>query len=282
MTDSQLSPLGRFERLLLCTDGSEFSIGAVRVGIAMAKKSGAHVTALSMVRTNPEYEALAPALVAKADREARDTVLAVQRQAEAEGVHCTPMVAHGEDPYREILDRAEQLNVDLVVMGRRGRRGLARLMVGDATAKVAGLAKCSVMVVPRAAEMWHSRILLGTDGSRSSDAAAVAAAKIARCCAAPLTVVGALVPSHSQARQQEGREAVERTVGALESDGLEVNGVVSRGEADQVIIDSARQNGADLIVIGSHGRTGLGKVLIGSVSERVIGKASCPVLVVKL
>jgi len=36
-----------------------------------------------------------------------------------------------------------------------------------------------------------------------------------------------------------------------------------------------------LIVIGSHGRTGFKRLLLGSVAERVIGRAACPVLVVK-
>ena len=281
MAASQLSPLGRFESVLICTDGSEFSAGAVRVGVALSQKSGATAIAMSMVRTNPEYEALAPQLVAEAGAAARTHVAVVQSQAMAAGVSCTPLVVSGDDPPAEIIAQAEKLNVDLVVMGRRGRRGLARLMVGDATAKVAGLARCSVLVVPKAAAMWHGRVLLATDGSRSSDAAAVAALAVARCCAVPVTVVGALVPSHSPARQQEGRDAVTRTVEALRAEGIEVEGIEQAGEADEVIIATARDRAADLIIVGSHGRTGLGKVLIGSVSERVIGKATCPVMVVK-
>jgi nucleotide-binding universal stress UspA family protein len=117
--------------------------------------------------------------------------------------------------------------------------------------------------------------------SRFSDAAAVSAAKIAECCTAPITVVSALVPSHSEQRQQEGREAVERTTAQLRQDGLDVEGVALPGEADEVIIKLAEDKGADLIVVGTYGRTGFGKVLLGSVSERVIGKAKCAVLVVK-
>lgn len=277
----QLSPLGRFEKLLVCTDGSEFSAGAVRVAVAMATKTQAHLTALAMVRTNPEYEALAGALVEKAATEARANVAAVAKLATAAGIACTPMVVSGEDPHREIVTQAEALDVDAVVMGRRGRRGLARLMVGDATAKVVGMAKCSVFVVPKAAEMWSRRVLLATDGSRCSDAAAVAAARIAECCTMPVTVVSALVPSHNAARRQEGRDAVARTVEQLRRQGVAAEGLTVEGEADQVVVDAAAATGADLIVVGTHGRTGLGKVLIGSVSERVIGKAACPVLVVK-
>jgi hypothetical protein len=166
-------------------------------------------------------------------------------------------------------------------MGQQGRRGLARMMVGHATVKVIGAARCSVLAVPVGAGMWQNRILLGTDGSRFSDAAAVSAAKIAHCCAAPITVISALVPSHSEQRQQEGREAVARTTAHLLREGLEVEGVALPGEADEVIIRLAEEKGADLIVVGTHGRTGFGKVLVGSVSERVIGKAKCAVLVVK-
>lgn len=280
MTD-QLSPLARFDRILLASDASEFSAGAIRVAIAMAQKSGAQLLAMTMVRTNPEYEAYAPELVRKAGQEASAHLEGVVAQAGPAGVKATPVVCSGDDPYREICEQAEQHNVDLIVMGRRGRRGLARLMVGDATAKVIGYARCSVLVVPRAGEMWKNRILLGTDGSRYSDAAAVAAAKIAHCCAAPVTVVSALVPSHSDKRQQEGRDAAQRTAELMRREGLDVEGIALPGEADQVVVDTAKQKGCDLIVVGTHGRTGFGKVLMGSVSERVVGRAECPVLVVK-
>jgi len=278
---SELSPLARFETILLASDGSHFSDGAIRLGISMAQRSGARLTAMTMVKTNPEYEALAPELVQKAGREAKLHLDDLVRRAAAEGVECSTLVRHGDDPPREIVQAARDLNVDLVVMGRRGRRGLARLMVGDATAKVIGTGPCSVLVAPQAAEMWHRRVLLGTDGSRFGDAAAVAAGRIAHCCSAPLTVVSALVPSHSEQRQQEGRDAVERTVALLRRDGLDVEGVALPGEADQVILDVAAEREADLLVLGSHGRTAFGKAMMGSVSERVIGKARCAVLVVK-
>jgi nucleotide-binding universal stress UspA family protein len=187
----------------------------------------------------------------------------------------------GDSPHQEIVAAADELNADLIVMGQQGRRGLARMMVGHATVRVIGAAQCSVLAVPVGADMWHNRILLGTDGSRFSDAAAVSAARIAQCCEAPISVVSALVPSHSERRQQEGREAVERTTAQLRQDGLDAEGVVLPGEADDVIIKLADEKGADLIVVGTHGRTGFGKVLLGSVSERVMGKAKCAVLVVK-
>jgi nucleotide-binding universal stress UspA family protein len=53
------------------------------------------------------------------------------------------------------------------------------------------------------------------------------------------------------------------------------------GPASRTIVDLAAEWRAGLIVMGSHGRTGLKRLLMGSVTERVVGQASCPVLVVK-
>jgi len=277
----QLSPLARFEKILVATDGSSFSADAVKVAIAMCVKSGAHLYPFSMVLTNPEYEALAPELVQKASEDVKAHLDAIVAEANQQGVGSTITMRPGDRPHAEIVAAAEEINADLIVMGQQGRRGLARMMVGDATFRVIGSATCSVLSVPVSAGMWRHRILLGTDGSRFADAAAVSAAKIAHCCVAPITVVSALVPSHSKQRQQEGRDAVERTTAQLRQEGLDVEGVVLPGEADDVIIRLAKEKGADLIVVGTHGRTGFGKVLLGSVSERVIGKAKCAVLVVK-
>ena len=278
---SQLSPTGRFEKILLATDASGFGAGAVRVAIAFAKKSGARIIAMTMVRTNPEYEAYAHDLVERAEEDAWNYLETVVASAAAAGVTCEPMLRRGEDPSREIVEAEVEIHPDLLVTGRRGSRGLARMAVGDATIKAIGHGHCSVLVVPRAAEMWTRQILIGTDGSRYGDAAAVAAGAVARTCAVPVTVVGAMVPSHSETRQEDGRRAVERTVALLQKEGIEAEGVIAPGEADTVIVATAQSRNADLIVLGSYGRTGLGRALVGSVCERVIGQALCPVLAVR-
>ncbi len=227
----QLSPLARFEKILVATDGSSFSADAVKVAIAMCVKSGARLYPFAMVLTNPEYEALAPELVQKASEDVKAHLDSIVAEAAHQGVGATMLMRLGDRPDAEIAAAADEINADLVVMGQQGRRGLARMMVGDATIRVIGSATCSVLSVPVGAAMWRKRILLGTDGSRFADAAAVSAAKIAHCCVAPITVVSALVPSHSQVRQQEGREAVERTTELLRQDGLDVrrSGTTRRG-----------------------------------------------------
>lgn len=55
--------------------------------------------------------------------------------------------------------------------------------------------------------------------------------------------------------------------------------VMSGAPADK-IVEVADQEGVDLIVMGTHGRKGLEHAIFGSVCEKVIRKASCPVIAI--
>ncbi len=63
--------------------------------------------------------------------------------------------------------------------------------------------------------------------------------------------------------------------------GLDVEDVITRGEAASEIVRIAKERAVDLIVISSHGRTGIDRMLFGSTAEAVVRYAHCPVLVVK-
>jgi len=60
--------------------------------------------------------------------------------------------------------------------------------------------------------------------------------------------------------------------------GLEIDIDLAEGDPASEILKVARQRHCDMIVMGTHGRTGLRHLLMGSVAERIVRKASCPVL----
>jgi len=279
MTAINLLQPGNFERIMLATDGSEYSEGAVRVAIEMTRRHNAKLLILSIAIYSPEYASLVPDLEEIATEKAQAIVQKTVEQAR--GTNYEVVVKLANDPYRGIVEAAEEQRADIIVMGRRGRRGLARLMVGDATAKVVGGAPCAVLVVPKSANIWDKRIMVATDGSRYGDAATLVAAAVAKGKSYPLTAVSAVVASHSAERRSEAEAAVQRVKDGLVGSGIEVSGIVEEGRPEQVIIAKARETGADLIVMGTHGRTGMDRILLGSVSERVIGQAECPVLLVR-
>jgi len=53
---------------------------------------------------------------------------------------------------------------------------------------------------------------------------------------------------------------------------------VIEGSAAPVILDRAGDLSSDLIVMGTHGRSGFERLVLGSITEKVLRKASCPVL----
>ena len=57
---------------------------------------------------------------------------------------------------------------------------------------------------------------------------------------------------------------------------------VIEGEPFLEILQRAKKESVDLIVMGTHGRTGLDHILFGSTAERVVRKAPCPVLTIRL
>jgi len=282
MDDSQLSPTGRIERILLASDGSEYCADAERVALAMTEKCGGTLQITSVVITNPAAESVAPDQIQAAEQEARALLDRLHAEAVQRGIASETILRRGLDPHVEIVTAAEKNGSDVIVMGRRGKRGLMQRMIGDATSKVVGGAQCSVLVVPEGAGMWRKRILLATDGSRFSDAAAVTATKIADLCKVPVTVISIIRESFNEERAALAHDAATRVHDHLAGEGIEVDKIVVRGDPGKLILEIAAEREVDLIVMGTHGRTGWERVLLGSVTASVIGEAKIAVLAVKL
>lgn len=277
---------GLYRNILLATDGSEFSSGAERVAMALARRLGGQVTALQVVMPFPFTDTLTADQIQFRLQEESMVVQflgEVQSRMECQGVSCAVLVKHGNTPHTEIVDAAVEVNADLVVVGRRGRRGLARLMLGDATARIVAQSLRDVLVVPKAVDaLWQSVILLATDGTRYSDLACVEATKVAKAFSLPLRVIS-VVESRAYLPHSEAADiAVDQAVSYARASGVIAQGAVLEGsQPADIIANEAYELEAGLVVGGSHGRTGLGRVFIGSVMERLLGKVSCPVLVVK-
>ena len=277
----QLSPTGRLENVLLVTDKSEASGGAESEAIKLAQRTDGRLEAMSVVMINPEHESLARQLIEAEDNSSIAHLEAVQKSAEKAGVNCNINVRHGIEIYQEILGEAEQKQIDVIVMGRRGYTGLKRLMMGSNTAKVIGHAQCNILVVPKFAKIEGRRILVAVDGSRYGDIAANAAVKMAKHLHAPILLVSVVQSELKEKRHIEAVEIIKRVEAFVKQEGVAVETQILSGRPAMSIIELAENKGVDLIVVGSHGRTGLDRILMGSVSDRVIGYAQCAILVAK-
>jgi|YNPNPStandDraft_1061719.scaffolds.fasta_scaffold02351_10 nucleotide-binding universal stress UspA family protein len=269
----------RLEKLLVCTDGSPDSQGAVRGALALAQPCGSKVFFLQVLEFNPELEARVPEVVAIRETEVRNYLESCRAEAERLEIPAEILVRRSETASLAIVREAQKIQPDLIIMGRRGRSRLFRLMMGNVTARVIGYSPFNVLVVPQGAPLKYQNILVASDGSPHSYAAWDEALFITRRMAASLLAV-------SVARDEGELEIARTIVERLQKEaGFQEVPLVTRvliGSPYEAIVQAARDTGADLIVMGALGLSGLTSLLMGSVTERVIGRSQCPVLVIKL
>lgn len=142
-------------------------------------------------------------------------------------------------------------------------------------------------------------IIIGTDGSETATTALRQAIDLARELGARLEIVSAYEPV-SGARLREEKADTPRDLqwainpheevqGVLddaraeaERDGVkEVETFARQGDAADVILDVAEEQGSDLIIVGNRGMTGTKRFLLGSVPNKISHHAPCSVLIVR-
>jgi nucleotide-binding universal stress UspA family protein len=95
-----------------------------------------------------------------------------------------------------------------------------------------------------------------------------------------ITPVEGVVPPEPERYQEELTENLRKLQAQVPQIQVESRLVIAADPAAE-ILRVAQEIGCDLIVMGTHGRTGLGRLLMGSVAEKVLRRASCPVVTVK-
>ena len=82
-----------------------------------------------------------------------------------------------------------------------------------------------------------------------------------------------------QSRLKEMQEFIDRVI---TDPTVAIEKAIKRGRPFVEIIRAAREEEVDLIVIATHGRSGIEHVFFGSVAEKVVRKAPCPVLSIRM
>mgnify|MGYP001344764889 CR=1 FL=1 len=258
----------RRQRLMLASDGTEYSAVPGAIAIELARRFGVTLDIMTMVGSEAERQIGSLRLEE------------INRAGMRAGVVCEPVIRSGTEPVREVVAAAENADTNILIIGRRPPpKGIAGRMIGHIAARIIASAPCHVLVAGPAAAMWQRRILLATDGSRFSEAATEIVSHIARATKVPVTVIS-VAREGGRSREQVEQEAT-FTAGLLKTEGVTAEAVVGQGKPAEVIVQQARELGADLIVLGSHGRKGLNRLLLGSVSSQVLGRVDCAVLIAK-
>lgn len=270
-----------FQRLLLATEHTEFDAGAENLAIELARRCGQALAAVLPLVSNPEYEALAPEIAARAEQEAARRITLLRDMAQARGVTLDLRARRGPEPYREIVEEALERRSDLLVIRRRGKRSfLANLLLGEMVSKVVAHAPCSVLIVPRDAGMWQRRVLVAVEPTSYGEQLVARAAAVAAECALPLSIVSVIAHEDPALRRQADL-FIERAMQGLRPCGIGVQGRTLVGKPYLEILAALKRDAADLLVIGSRSEDRIKRALIGGVAQKTIGLSECPVLVVR-
>jgi nucleotide-binding universal stress UspA family protein len=143
-----------YKNILIATDGSELANKAIPHAIELAKAFGATLTAVTV--TEP-YEAVVvsearglmlPDDYKKQHEEMAANVLSVVTSAaEVAGIKCDALHQENRLPYVGIIEAAEKVGADLIVLASHGRRGMAGLLLGSEATKLLTHCKVPALVV---------------------------------------------------------------------------------------------------------------------------------------
>lgn len=132
-----------FKHLLLPTDGSAASEGAIRQAMQFAKEAGARVTGFY---AKPEFhtftyqaemlEDTREQFEKDSEEQARKYLAVIESAARDAGVPCDVVYKASEHPYEAIIAEATGRGCDLIAMASHGRRGMKGLLMGSETQKV--------------------------------------------------------------------------------------------------------------------------------------------------
>jgi nucleotide-binding universal stress UspA family protein len=137
-----------FNKILIPTDGSEYTKEAIKKGLELAKVLEAEVTALYVVDQtsfiNFPMDSTIVSVYSLLEKEGKDAVEFVKSEGAKLGLNVSVKIEEGS-PARKILETSKQH--DLIVMGTLGRTGVSKLLLGSVAEKVVRFAECPVLVV---------------------------------------------------------------------------------------------------------------------------------------
>lgn len=278
---------------LIATDFSTRSDRALRRGTLLARQASAQLVLVHVVDDDQ------PRQLAELQEQAAAALLdAFSQTLRDDGISCESRVIFG-DPFEGIVRAAKDEDAGLVVIGPHRRQILRDRFLGTTAERTIRLSRTPVIMANGVPAGPYRSIVIATDLSECSFAAAKAAKNLGLLDRGGIIVLhvldtwegGPVVRASISMQEAERRleEDAERASRELQRlmQRLAIEGscqAVKLGEESiaMAIDNFAKAAQADLIVIGTHGRTGLEKWMLGSVAESVLRISDVDVLVARI
>ncbi|MFB6265418.1 MAG: universal stress protein [Bradymonadaceae bacterium] len=290
--------------VLAATDFSESSRTAVRQAAEIADRRGTELVLVHAVEaaSGSRTWIYTPSEVDRMEEEWREAAL--ERLEDFYSDLEAPAVSPSEVTLRVqmgagddgVLDAANAVEADLVVLGATGANRVEDALVGSTPQTVARRCPEPVLVVPRTGRVGpYEHVLAPVDFTDCSRESVERAISIARRDGAELTILHAYhfavvdstylptnLPAESiETYEQRVSERLERLVDSLDLSGVDCSVLRGEGFADEVIVDTVDEVGADAVVMGTHGRRGLDRLFLGSTATKVLRQMPTTVMTVR-
>jgi nucleotide-binding universal stress UspA family protein len=296
-------------QILVPLDGSTLAEQALSCATMLAGGLPADIVLLQAVSLPPDLQdaldspELATAQTSPLAVEAADYLSGVAERLEQLGLNVTTVVRCGSAA-EAVLDYAEQVNIQQIVMATHGYSGISRWVHGSVAERILLSSSVPVLLV-RAQDVAcgttyepHScrRILLPLDGSPIAEQVLAPATAVANALGAEIVLfrVPAVLTSMSlagevympldnimEAATQDAQRYLDGVASRLEAQGIRASTTLQIGGVANAIIEFAEENSIDLIAMCTHGRTGLARWALGSVADRVLRAGRVPLLLVR-
>ena len=280
--------------ILVGVDGSHASYKATWWAANYAKHAGLTlqiVCAYSLpsyaaVSFDATYTAMGDDNAAHSD--AQEILSKAKAIADEQGVEAATLIVTG-DPASVFVELSR--NYNLIVIGNRGKGGLAERLLGTTSSSLPAYAYCPIVVVPYTDDdgnLMHlnntiTKVAVGSDESKWGLKALEIAADFADAWGAELDVISA-VPN-MKGSEDEGvmasfKEDLDVRIKPLEEShpNLTINKQIVPGPAVGALTKASYDH--DVVVVGSRGRGGFTGLLLGSTSQGLLQHAVGPVYVV--
>ena len=149
-----------FQKILVGIDGSDKSLEAADYSISIAKNTNAQMIILNVLETEPwyhgkkAYEWASPEELNKVYENEKIAIQKIlndiQEKAKTVGIESKTeilMIPRTEGTVKPVLKYAEDEEIDLIVVGTRGRTGIKKMLLGSVASGVVTYAHCPVIVV---------------------------------------------------------------------------------------------------------------------------------------
>jgi nucleotide-binding universal stress UspA family protein len=285
-------------RILLATDGSESAELAGRAAADISNKTAAelHVVHVWTDLPPPAYPSMSLENYSRLAKEEAGRLLRRQAwNAQITGGRVAGQHLREGQPAEEIIALAEELEVDLMVVGSRRMGRVKRLIAGSVSEGVVHRASCPVLIV--CGEAWPAgRVVVADDGSGPARRAGDLAAEIASLSGSEVVVVRAYehppepVGGWSAQDRREldevllrNRRDLKKRAEQLEEIALcrpKTKLIKSKAASAMNLVAEEKEVGQTLLAVGTRGLSAPKRVLLGSVSTETLRAADGSVLIV--